>query len=58
MTKFVQDFDVKEKTIEEFKNEFKNVIIVQKHVSDLDSENKVRWLPIIIIIIINNIFNF
>jgi hypothetical protein len=41
VTKFIQDFDVKEKTIEELNNEIKNLTIVQKEVSDLDSINKV-----------------
>ena len=41
MTKFVQDFDVSEKSIEELHEEFQNVTIVHKYVCDLSSADKV-----------------
>ena len=41
MTKFVQDFDVEEKSIEKFSEEYPNITVSQKHVSDLDGKNNV-----------------
>ena len=42
LTKFLNTFDIEEKTAENFCLSYSNLTIRQKYVSDLDSSNHVR----------------
>ncbi len=43
VTKFLRQFDIEEKAAESFENKFKNLKILLKSASNLDSEKKVTF---------------